>query len=255
MFFKEKCKQPFKNRMKHLQPVPRPKTKEEEIANALLRGDTFATIQEDLHCGTERISRVKANMVSSGFIPEPKKMGRPSKMTVEILNICQHETTEDPLLGGKRLSHIISEKLDLKISATTITAIRHLLQFHSGKARRQPMISTLQKEKRLLFCETALNGEINWGEEVVISDESRFSMQDDSRRMWIQRGIYTEKTFRATEKFKKTFMVWGAIGVGYKSELIFIDGNLNANGYQHMLSSHHVIPSIHAAFRGRNVAF
>jgi hypothetical protein len=43
-------------------------------------------------------------------------------------------------------------------------------------------------------------------------------------------------------------MVWGAIGMGFKSKLIFIDGNLKADGYQKMLSENGILDDIKEHF-------
>jgi hypothetical protein len=86
-----------------------------------------------------------------------------------------------------------------------------------------------------------LEDDIEWSGDVIISDESRFGLFDDSRRLWIQRGIYTERTFKPTPKHNTSFMVWGAIGKGFKSKLVFIEGNLNAVEYRRMLTQNGIL--------------
>jgi hypothetical protein len=72
----------------------------------------------------------------------------------------------------------------------------------------------------------------DWASEIIISDESHFGIFDDSRRMWVQCDVYTDRTLRLTPKHNTSFIIWAAIGLGFKSKLIFIEGNLNANGYR-----------------------
>jgi transposase len=50
-------------------------------------------------------------------------------------------------------------------------------------------------------------------------------------------------------------MVWGCVGLGFKSELIFIDGTLNGEGYRQMLAENHIIESIKQAFPEKIVSF
>jgi hypothetical protein len=54
-------------------------------------------------------------------------------------------------------------------------------------------------------------------------------MSPDNRWIWRRRGECEEAVFAETDKYPKTCVhLWGAIGVGFKSPLIFIDGTVNA---------------------------
>jgi hypothetical protein len=41
------------------------------------------------------------------------------------------------------------------------------------------MVTAVQEGKRLDFCRRAREGNIDWSEDVIISDESRFGLFDD----------------------------------------------------------------------------
>lgn len=99
------------------------------------------------------------------------------------------------------------------MSPETVNRIRKLLRFTYASPRVRPRLTPGQIAKRLKFCQEGLTREINWAGDVIISDESRFGLFDDSPRIWLQRGAYNEKTFRGREKFTKTFMAWGAAGL------------------------------------------
>ena len=108
-----------------------------------------------------------------------------------------------------------------------------------------------QIQNRISFCQNQLEGEIDWSEMVVFSDESRFCLRDDSRKVWVKRGYYNEKTFCNENKYDRGIMVWGAIGKGWRSHLILVKGRLNANGYMEMLDEYHVFDSLNN-FYGQN---
>jgi len=59
------------------------------------------------------------------------------------------------------------------------------------------LFKAAQVTKLLQSRTTQLSGQINWSGDVVMSDEPWFSLCDDSRRMWVQRGVSKEKTFEA----------------------------------------------------------
>ena len=72
-------------------------------------------------------------------------------------------------------------------------------------------LTTLQVDKRINFAKKQLEGEIKWDSEVVITNESRFCLESDSRRVWMRRGVYNKKTFREKTKFSKSIMVWDIV--------------------------------------------
>jgi hypothetical protein len=176
-------------------------------------------------------------------------------MLPAVIQQAQDSTTEDSYLGNHRLAVMISEHLNIKVSHETINRIRGLLHYKYQTPRHRPAMTPVHIQNRLDFCTEALNGTINWVGDVIITDESRFSLTDYSRRLWVQRGAFREATMLEKPKFKKSFMCWGAIGKGYKSPLIFIDGNLNAEKYCSMLEENHIFEKIREAKPESDVKF
>jgi hypothetical protein len=106
--FSQKIKFPSKSEKRSLKlmrrtfnPLPKPEQKDTMIAKALLRGDTWETIQRDLHCGTRRISNVNQSIKTTGIPPQPKQLGRPSKITAALTLAVQEITTSDPRMGAR----------------------------------------------------------------------------------------------------------------------------------------------------------
>jgi transposase len=228
---------------------------EERIARALIDHMSYADIKAQFHTSQRRIKRVSDSIQAGNGVPQPLKAGRPTKMTPEVIEHVQQSTVDDPYLGSHRLAEQIGRDLGVPISHETINRIRALLHYRYQVPSTRPLLSPLQIQNRLNFCEEALRGSINWGGDVIISDESRFGLYDDSRRLWVQRGIFREKASKAKPKFRKSFMCWAAIGKGYKSRLIFIDGNLDAKKYREMLETNHILEDIKAAVPADKVRF
>ena len=110
-------------------------------------------------------------------------------------------------------------------------------------------------KKRVEFARLQLSSGIDWEKAVIISDESRFKLHDDSRRVWVKRGVYNPGTFRGKEKFSKGIMVWGAIGHGWRSPLIIIRGRLNSEGYIDLLKENSIIEKLNRLFGEKNFHF
>lgn len=190
-------------------------------------------------------------MKNNSPIIQTAKVGRPPKVTPAIKQFINTETIDDPRIGGVKLSEKIAISLGVRLSSTTINQIRNSLKFSYIHPRRRQFLNEKQIQNRISFCQNQLEGEIDWSEMVVFSDESRFCLRDDSRRVWVKRGYYNEKTFCNENKYDHGVMVWGAIGKGWRSHLILVKGRLNANGYMEMLDEYHVFDSLNN-FYGQN---
>jgi transposase len=150
---------------------------------------------------------------------------------------------------------MISQDLNITLSHDTINKIRGLLHYRYQTPHYRPATTSTQIQRRMDFCTEALTGSVDWAADVIITDESRFGLYDDSRRLWVQRGVFRETTTKPKPKFQKTFMCWGAVGKGYKSQLIFVDGNLNAEKYCQMLKDNRIFETIREAKPGDTVRF
>jgi transposase len=205
-------------------------------------------IAANLHMSFTTIVKANRALAAGQPIPASRPRGRPSKLTPEIIAQVHLATTEDPHLGSRKLAKIITDKTGTSISAQMVNAIRHNLHFRWAKARICPVITPIQEEKRVNFSHEHLTGAIDWTKDVIISDESRFGLYCDSRSLWMQRGVYNERTFHPLPKHDSSIMVWGAIGWNYKSKLIVVVGTLNGKRYRKMLKDNGVFDDMRAHF-------
>lgn len=101
------------------------------------------------------------------------------------------------------------------------------------KSRVRPLISTNSAEdekKRVAFCKSILSPSFR-ASDWIFSDETN---QDDqqihlARRQWV-RGK-KELKGRCTSNYPTKLMFWGAIGIGFKSELVCFDPNEGRKKY------------------------
>jgi transposase len=212
-------------------------TMEQKIWQHLLKTETDDEIVQLLHTSSRRITRVRRALRAGLPCPMPKTKGRPSKVTAQVIKITHNETANDPSISSQALALIISESTEMPVCRRTVDLVRDMLRFRYTTAPREPLLSPEHKEKRVAFCQAALANreQIDWNMDVVITDESRFCMFPDSRRIWVQRGVYNPKCALKLPKHSQGIMVWAGIGIGFKSPLVVIKGKLNAIAYQNML--------------------
>lgn len=89
----------------------------------------------------------------------------------------------------------------------------------------------VKNKARLLFCQQIRRDKVSSGD-VLFSDECWVNDNDNTnRREWTESGASpTPRCYQKRPEIK--LMVWGAIGVGYKSPLVFLDDSVTASVYQ-----------------------
>lgn len=230
-------------------------SKDQLIANFLKDHVPWETIKSILKTGNSRISRIANQLKNNSQQIQSAKVGRPRKVNSDIIEMIESETLKDPRVGGRNLSNIILTSLHIELSHTTINQIRNNLHFRFTHPRRRPFMTEKHISYRMEFSQAQIAGQIDWGEMVVFSDESRFCMRDDSRRIWVKRGVYADNTFVNEKKYDIGLMVWGAIGKGWRSPLVLVKGKLNSQGYIDLLNSNDIFTSLDEHFGTKQYYF
>lgn len=130
---------------------------------------------------------------------------------------------------------ILAANFAVKVSRVTFN--RRALQF--GYNSRRPLIriplSPSHRQSRLKWCKERINESQAYWNTIMFSDESRFNLDFHDGRVRVHRKIsdrFNEECIAQHDRYGGgSVMVWGAIGYGFRSRLLFIDGNLNAVRY------------------------
>jgi hypothetical protein len=75
-----------------------------------------------------------------------------------------------------------------------------------------------------------------WLPLIHFSNESGFVLGDDKRWVWYGRGEENESAMHTIGKVPPSVMIFGVIGLGYKSKLLFVERTIDAEKYIHNLS-------------------
>ncbi|UYV77339.1 hypothetical protein LAZ67_15000549 [Cordylochernes scorpioides] len=133
-------------------------------------------------------------------------------------------------------TRVTSARVDRHHSISTRTISRRLVAngLHSCRPLRRLPLTPPNRRQRLEWCRARSTWMTEW-HRVVFSDESRFCLSSDSRRVrvWRRRGersnpaaIVERPTVRQRE-----IMVWGAIAYDSRSPLLRIQGTMTAQRY------------------------
>ena len=115
-----------------------------------------------------------------------------------------------------------------------------------------PVLTVRHRQQRRQWCAAHLRWPARTWQQVLFSDESRFTLQktDGRVRVFRRRGErYADPCVKEVDKFGRgSVMVWGGIRNDEKIGLIVIAGNLNAQRYRDEVLRTVVVPYIN----GRN---
>lgn len=208
-----------------------------QINEAILKlreqGASYSQIQNILHVGPNRISKVQ----KGEFIPQ--KMGRSPKLTGEIKEFIDVNTMLDARLSNAELSKMIESHFNVSVSHKTIANARTNLGYKYRPPMKIQELTNEQKEQRLQFAQFAKTNLLN--EKIIFSDESRFSKGPDNRWVYVKRGKWSESAMMQSTKFSLSIMFWGAIGPGYKSELIVCTNKMDSEEYIEIINKSNLI--------------
>lgn len=213
---------------------------DEAILKMFQQGKTYGEIQTILKVGTHRIYDViHGNEINH-------KKGRKPKITQEVLDYIDMQTMANSNISNFNMMKMVKEKFNLDITQKSIANCRKKLGFAYRPPMKVQKLSDEQKCQRMQFATYAKTELIN--APIVFSDESRFGIFPDNSWRYIKKGKWNETALAGNEKFIDTVMFWGAIGPGYKSDLVLCSNGVDGNEYISIITKSHMIETCDVKF-------
>ena len=111
---------------------------------------------------------------------------------------------------------------------------------------RGPMLTQRHRQQRLEWSRRHLRWTIRDWQEVLFTDESRFTLRHADGRVRVYRRSgerYSDPCVLRHDRFGGgSVMVWGGIARNGRTELVFVNGTLNAQRYREQILIPHVLP-------------
>ena len=103
------------------------------------------------------------------------------------------------------------------------------------KLQRRPPLTPQHKEARMTFARQRVTWTEQW-QTVLFSDEKRFNLDGPDGWSYYFHDLRKEERYLSRRQMGGGgIMVWAGIGYWRKTDLIFIQGRLNSNGYVDLL--------------------
>ncbi|UYV61725.1 hypothetical protein LAZ67_1006166, partial [Cordylochernes scorpioides] len=197
-------------------------------------GWSIRQIAADTHLGASTVHRLWRRWLEQGNVAIYRNVGATRVTSARVDRRILRQVVAAPQATCTAILQHVQDTLDHSISTRTI--FRRLVAngLHSCRPLRRLPLTPPNRRQRLEWCRARSTWMTEW-HRVVFSDESRFCLSSDSRRVrvWRRRGERSNPAAiveRPTVR-QRGIMVWGAIAYDSRSPLLRIQGTMTAQRY------------------------
>ena len=209
-------------------------TREEAICRLYSSGKTLSQIRKMTGIRFARVKYVIEYFDEHNSAPPPTVNGRPPSTTSEIITRIMALTIQNRTIPCWLLAKKMMDEGIIGVSTTTVWRQRKKLGFEFKPPIVRQSLNDHQNQFRVLFANSVLQSELDLTK-IVFSDESRFALRPDNNLVWYRKGEKDDQCFCEHEKFTASIMVYGAIGLDYKSKLVACSNGVGALEYREIL--------------------
>ncbi|UYV60627.1 hypothetical protein LAZ67_1001706 [Cordylochernes scorpioides] len=197
-------------------------------------GWSIRHIAADTHLGASTVHRLWRRWLEQGNVAIYRNAGATRVTSARPDRRILRQALAAPQATCTAILQHVQDTLDHSISTRTISCRLVANGLHSCRPLRRLPLTPPNRRQRLEWC----RARSTWMTErhrVVFSDESRFCLSSDSRRVrvWRRRGERSNPAAiveRPTVR-QRGIMAWGAIAYDSRSPLLRIQGTMTAQRY------------------------
>ncbi|UYV77381.1 hypothetical protein LAZ67_15000800 [Cordylochernes scorpioides] len=197
-------------------------------------GWSIRQIAADTHLGASTVHRLWRRWLEQGNVAIYRNAGATRVTSARVDRRILRQAVAAPQATCTAILQHVQDTLDHSISTRTISRRLVANGLHSCRPLRRLPLTPPNRRQRLEWCRARSTWMTEW-HRVVFSDESRFCLSSDSRRVrvWRRRGERSNPAAiveRPTVR-QRVIMVWGAIAYDSRSPLLRIQGTMTAQRY------------------------
>lgn len=229
--------------------MPRLQTFERDRAIGMLSaGQTVANVARAFNVNPATIVRLRHRFQTTGSVSDAPRSGRPRSLSNADDRYIRLSSLRDRFRPATSITNDLNRTRNVNVTAQTVRNRLH----QSGLNARRPEIAVqlTDNHRRLRRQWAQMHQRWNMAQwrTVLFSDESRFNLDfaDRRRRVWRRRNErYARCCILEHDRYGGgSVMVWGAVSWNRKSDLVVIDGNLNAQRYVNEILRPNVLPLV-----------
>ncbi|UYV69340.1 hypothetical protein LAZ67_6003272, partial [Cordylochernes scorpioides] len=191
-------------------------------------------IADDTHLDASTVNRLWRRWLEQGNVAIYRNVGATRVTSARVDRRILRQAVAAPQATCTAILQHVQDTLDHSISTRTISRRLVANGLHSCRRLRRLPLTPPNRRQRLEWCRARSTWMTEW-HRVVFSDESRFCLSSDSRRVrvWRRRGERSNPAAiveRPTVR-QRGIMAWGAIAYDSRSTLLRIQGTMTAQRY------------------------
>ncbi|UYV73514.1 hypothetical protein LAZ67_10003899 [Cordylochernes scorpioides] len=197
-------------------------------------GWSIRQIAADTHLSASTVHRLWRRWLEQGNVAIYRNVGATRVTSARVDRRILRQAVAAPQATCTAILQHVQDTLDHSISTRTISRRLVANGLHSCRPLRRLPLTPPNRRQRLEWCRARSTWMTEW-HRVVFSDESRFCLSSDSRRVrvWRRRGERSnpEAIVERPTVRQRGIMVWGAIAYDSRSPLLRIQGTMTAQRY------------------------
>ena len=176
------------------------------------------------------ICRWTGEFRETGDVKDRPRSGRPRVTTPVEDRYIRLLALRDQRMSSRVIQTRLAGRHGRRFSDQTIRNRLHTNHLRARKPAKKPALTALHRTARLRWCRQHRPWYLNMWRRVMFSDESRFCLRkvDCKVRVWRRPG----ERFADCCIERVSVMIWVGISLAGKTQLVFINGTLNAQRYR-----------------------
>lgn len=194
-------------------------------------GESYRVISKKYEVSKSAVEKLWKKLLNHNQVDNLKGRGRKRCTTPREDSMITRMALRNPTVSRQE----IKEELKLNISKDTITRRLKERNLRSRAQRKKPLLSAINKRKRLNFAKKYLKKPLSFWKKVAWSDESKFELYGNRKRkrVWRQPKKAFEQRFTCptVKHGGGAIMLWGCFSYRGMGNLVPIEGKMTADSY------------------------
>jgi len=202
-------------------------------------GNSIRQIAKELGIPYTTTRDFVAKYKKTGSIARQIGSGRPTLLNKSEMHVLAEIKEKNHFLSPCKLIEKLHGETSISVSTSTMRNYLKNIGYFAGKMIFKPKLTGNQKSKRFAICKSWSMKSIDFWDDVIFSDETKFNLKnsDGQSFIWKRRGeSLSEKNVRKTVKFGGgSVMFWGCFSKNGVGMLTVVDGIMDRYAYVNIL--------------------
>lgn len=191
-------------------------------------------------CSQSTVSRLLARLQITGSVDDRKRPGYPKAVSRRTKRAILRGHITDPYLPAANTAK------RFQIHPNTVAKILKKAHFKRRRPISGPILTQNHKNIRRIWALSCQNWtQTDWSK-VLFTDECRFSLNSDDKRVHVWSRARTRKSGEFSQKYdrwgSKSLMIWGGVSADNRTRPILIMGSVDATKYKSDVLEAEVVP-------------